>query len=429
MGYGVSARAPRSGASLLVLGLAVCAAAGMGVQALIAWLPSGALSVVLAAVFAAGWFTAPQRLAREEIPAPAAPVAPSAEIVPFPSPRAREDQIAPPPVPEPAPAQDTTHLRVQLAGFPVFTEIVIDQLQSVSQLTDETAKTIFEKLSTIDAKFTELLNFIRQAGSSKAVSTVIEQIETRTQESRDQLADLGQRHRAASELAHQHRAKIAADTQRVLESLEGVNDIARHTTMLSLNVSIEAARAGDAGKGFAVIASEIRRLASQVQTISSDVKTRVETLMHSITVELKQRTEERENEDVQALAKFSASLDWLADDVGTIVSHQGEVLQKVEAESEAVAHPIIEIMGSVQFQDIVRQRLEQLEGLLTTVDDHVAELRESLPGRDGEDDDAPLMRKLDAAYGDFRMHSQRQSFHAARDGVEVEDATPLIEMF
>jgi len=322
-----------------------------------------------------------------------------------------------------------SRLRTELAGYPVFSRLLASQMQSVIGLTGETASSIVTKLSAVETTFNSLVDFIRQAGSSNQVGHVIEQVEGQTNVSRDLLARFAERQRSDAEADHQLRTKIAADTQQVLEALEGVNDIARHTTMLSLNVSIEAARAGEAGKGFSVIATEIRRLATQAQGFSTDVKARVEGLTHSVTVDLKERAESRERDEVEAVANLSLSLDRLASDVQTIVAHQSEVLHKVAAESEAVAHPIMDIMGSIQFQDVVRQQLEQLEQMTEMVDEHIADLAATLCDEDADPDESQLVAKLDEFSGRFRMHTQRDSLRTAHGGASQFDAAPLIEMF
>lgn len=61
--------------------------------------------------------------------------------------------------------------------------------------------------------------------------------------------------------------------------VSAINDIAEQTNLLSLNASIEAARAGDAGRGFSVVAEEIRKLADQCLASSSQISSIVDEIV------------------------------------------------------------------------------------------------------------------------------------------------------
>ncbi|MCB2360301.1 methyl-accepting chemotaxis protein [Clostridium estertheticum] len=72
------------------------------------------------------------------------------------------------------------------------------------------------------------------------------------------------------------------NTKNILTILNKINDITKQTNLLALNASIEAARAGDAGKGFSVVANEIRKLADKSQSASSEIGTIVDQVNQSI---------------------------------------------------------------------------------------------------------------------------------------------------
>ncbi len=68
--------------------------------------------------------------------------------------------------------------------------------------------------------------------------------------------------------------RISASSTKISNIIGLIDDIAFQTNLLALNASVEAARAGDAGKRLAVVAIEVRRLAQSAASASVDVKGR-----------------------------------------------------------------------------------------------------------------------------------------------------------
>jgi methyl-accepting chemotaxis protein len=126
---------------------------------------------------------------------------------------------------------------------------------------------------------------------------------------------------------------------------------------------------------------------------------------------------------------MTETLGALTDNLATIISHQRDILQKVETEGEAIAGPIMDIMGSIQFQDIIRQQLEQLDRMAEMVDEHIGSIGVMLASRRVEPGEETLSQKLDNMFSTYVMAGQREAHMAAHGQVESKDSGSLIEMF
>jgi methyl-accepting chemotaxis protein len=317
----------------------------------------------------------------------------------------------------------------ELRSYPTFTEILNKQMLSVTELSEATAASILKNLTAVDVRLTDLLNFLKQSGSNDQVTKVVTQIESQMGGCRELLDRFAERQLEDARLDDQQRSKIGEETVGVLTVLEGVNGIARQTMMLSLNVSIEAARAGDAGRGFAIIATEIRKLASGVQTLSTDIRARIEGLTRMVTVDLQEQAGRRESLQHDAIEKIRETLGALTDNLMMLIAHQRDILQKVECEGESIARPIMDLMGSIQFQDIVRQQLEQLSRMAEMVGDHIQAIEVMLEDPRSDMGEETLSQKLDNMFNSYVMASQRETHISVHGKAVSKETESLIELF
>jgi methyl-accepting chemotaxis protein len=314
-----------------------------------------------------------------------------------------------------------------------YIDVMHEQIGDSMSESEREVISVIEQLDTLNSKTSQQREQI--ARSVKSAGELTENTQTRIENNRDIIAAIDMQLRAQTEELKDNFERIqglAGDVCALTPLIKVITSIAQQTSLLALNAEIEAARAGSAGRGFAVVAYEVRKLAVLSTQAAADIAAKINATCKRVDDEM---AGARASLDRRAA---NSAMNHLSADLGEMQSEFCknsqlllEVITEVDANYAESVTRLAEALGHIQFQDVMRQRMEHVQGALVEMRDHLLRLAER-PDRPGWDGlfDTTFKGLLESHLSSYKMASQTVTHLAVAGGSSDSDnSRPAIELF
>jgi methyl-accepting chemotaxis protein len=254
-----------------------------------------------------------------------------------------------------------------------------------------------------------MTRILDQAGDQRGGGSDVARFAQHASQRMEQLVEALEQVSGQSGATVAHIDEMAGHLDGIFALLEDVKSIADQTNLLALNAAIEAARAGEAGRGFAVVADEVRNLSERSTAFNEQIRKLAHSSKESI-AKVRDTVSNMASRDLDRSREARGEAAEMLDQVAAINRSLGDGMREISECGRAIDATVAEAVRALQFEDIATQALGGVHShleRLNTINREAIELQDLLRRNGGVFDDEmqEALRKVSQ-----RLHAQRATW-------------------
>ncbi len=229
------------------------------------------------------------------------------------------------------------------AEFESSVKSVVDAVSATAQeMTGTSERAMSATQEAVHEAETVAANSQETNAAVQAVATAAEELSSSIAEINRRVSESTQITREASNTARSTNEQVrglAEAAEKIGNVIALIQNIAEQTNLLALNATIEAARAGDAGKGFSVVASEVKSLATQTAKATEDISEQIASIQSATSSAV---------EAIGRITETTEQIDGITAAVAASVEQQGAATQEISQSAQQAARSVEQTAETIQ---------------------------------------------------------------------------------
>ena len=326
-----------------------------------------------------------------------------------------------------------TAMRDELQASKPYIDVMHDQIGDSLAESEREVIEVIQQISILNAKASQQREHI--AASIRSGKELTESTHLRVENNKQIIAAIDMQFETQIDEFRNNFERIqglADEVAALTPLIKVITSIAQQTNLLALNAEIEAARAGSAGKGFSVVAFEVRKLAVHSTKAASDIAVKINATCKKVEQELAEsRISLEEHETSSAMSHLVSDLSGMQEEFSKNGQLLLDVITEVDANYAESVDRLTQALGHIQFQDVMRQRMEHVQEALLEMSGHMQHMSKNANDFVWEGKfDRTFAEMLETQKSKYRMASQTVTHVNATGGKDDQDHNrPAIELF